>query len=86
VSFTPLEEKGLMADLPVKDNGLDAEAFGKSVDDAITEASKRNTSGGTVTGFGAGVGFQGDGTDDVSEADLDNAVGSAFGRTPVKGA
>jgi hypothetical protein len=90
VSFTPLEEKGLMADLPVVKDGtdLDAEAFGKAVDDAITEASQRTGSGSTVTGYGSGVGFQSDDGDsgDVSEADLDNAVGSAFGRQPVKGA
>jgi hypothetical protein len=53
VTFTPLEERGLLADLPVKDGELDAEAFGKTVDDAVTEATKRGTTGSGVRGFGA---------------------------------
>jgi hypothetical protein len=86
VRFRSVEEKGLLADLPVKDDALDAEAFGKVVDDAITEAS-RDTGTGSVTGFGGSVGFGGDtGADTINESDIDAAVGGAFGRQPVKGA
>jgi hypothetical protein len=51
VTFSPLEERGLLADLPLKEGALDTEAFTKTVDEA---AAARKTAGGagTVTGFG----------------------------------
>lgn len=52
VTFTPLEERGLLADLPTgQDGALDETAFTTTVDEAA--AAKKETAGaGTVHGFG----------------------------------
>lgn len=80
-TFTALERRGLLADLPVDDDGdFDADAFGEQLTEAAADA--RSTAGtGTVTGFG---GFT---TDDGKNyaAEADKVVAGAFGRT-VKGA
>lgn len=54
VSFTVLEERGLLADLPVKDNQLDLDAFGSVVESAVKERVDALTEAGThrPTGFG----------------------------------
>jgi hypothetical protein len=54
VTFTKLEERGLLASLPVKDGALDEETFTKSVDEAAAEVleAAKNTTGG-LRGFGA---------------------------------
>jgi hypothetical protein len=53
VTFTALEERGLLADLPTSEDGnLDEAAFTATVDEAAT-ASKSVRDSGKVTGFGA---------------------------------
>jgi hypothetical protein len=75
--FTPLEERGLLADLPLKENDLDTEAFTKTVDEAAA-TRKAGSGAGTVTGFGGTPGGGGEST--LTEAQLDAKVGAAFGR------
>lgn len=77
--FTPLEERGLLADLPLKENALDVEAFTKTVDEAAA-TRKAGSGAGTVTGFG---GSSAGGETTLTEAQLDAKVGAAFGRTPT---
>lgn len=75
VTFTPLEQRGLLAELPVTESGeLDVEAFTTSVDEAAAARSEANGSG-RVTGFGS--------TDPVGDQPTINVeaeVASAFGR------
>jgi len=80
VTFSPLEERGLLADLPLKDGALDVEVFTKTVDEAA--ATRKTAAGaGSVTGFG---GTAAGGTEaTLTEAQLDAKVGAAFGRTPT---
>lgn len=53
VTFTALEERGLLADLPASEDGsLDEAAFTTTVDEAAT-ASRSVRDSGKVTGFGA---------------------------------
>lgn len=74
VTFTALEERGLLADLPVTDGALDEDAYTQTVAEAAaTKASQAGA--GTVHGFGHTT----DSTDYASEAD--RAVAGAFGRT-----
>lgn len=76
--FTPLERRGLLADLPVNEEGaLNEDAFTATVTEAAAARAEANGVG-SIRGFGR----TGNGTDTVTEADVDNAVGSAFGRTP----
>lgn len=83
ITFDSLQVRGLLADLPVTESGdFDEAAFTTRVDEAAAEISARGGAG-TVTGFG-GTTTTSTGTQ-VTEADIDNAVGSAFGRQ-VKGA
>lgn len=52
-SFTPLEARGLLAELPVAEDGtLDAAAFKVTVDAAVAE-SRAAAGAGSVSGFGA---------------------------------
>jgi hypothetical protein len=78
VTFGPLEVKGLLAGLPVKEGTeeLDSEAFTTTV---TTEAAKVKEArgAGRVTGFGGGGGG---GEDDLAESEIDNVIGGAFGR------
>lgn len=82
VTFTPLETRGLLADLPLTQEGaLDEAAFTKTVTESAA-AAKAARGAGTVRGFGGSTG----GTAEVvTESDIDNAVAGAFGRT-IKGA
>lgn len=77
VTFTPLEERGILAGLPTNEDGtLDEAAFTTRVDEAAT--SVRESRGeGMVRGFGGGTTHG----SDVSESDIDTAVAGAFGRT-----
>jgi len=81
VAFTPLEERGLLADLPLTQEGaLDEAAFTTTVNENAA-AAKAARGAGQVRGFG---GTTTSGTE-LSESDIDNAVAGAFGRQ-VKGA
>lgn len=78
VTFTALEQRGLMVDLPVTESGdLDEAAFTTTVNEAATAAAQARGAG-SVTGFG-GTAPVGDQTT-VTEDDIDNAVAGAFGR------
>ena len=77
VEFTSLEERGLLAGLTLGEDGqLDEAAFTTAVETAVTEASTARGAG-SVTGFGRQPAASGG---QVTESDIDNAVGSAFGR------
>lgn len=52
VTFTALECKGLLAELPVTEGNLDETTFGATVDTAVTEATAARGTGSTVRGFG----------------------------------
>lgn len=79
VTFTALEERGLLADLPVTEDGtLDEAAFTTAVTTAVAEA-KAARGEGTVSGFG---GTPTGGTQSLTEADIDRAVADAFGHAP----
>lgn len=80
VTFTALEERGLLAGLPATDTGaLDEDAYTQSVKEAA--ATKAETSGrGTVTGFGDVVTESSD-----AAADLE-AYDKAFSYDAPKGA
>ncbi|NUR90847.1 MAG: hypothetical protein HOY71_42800 [Nonomuraea sp.] len=79
-TFTALEQRGLMVDLPVAEDGsLDETAFTTRVTEAAAEAQAR-AGAGRVSGFGAPVD---QGGAQLTEADVDNAVAAAFGH-PVK--
>lgn len=73
VSYTPLEVKGLCADLPVKEDGaLDEDTFTKAVDeDAATRKAADGT--GQVRGFGGGTVTESGGP--ITLADIDEAMG-----------
>lgn len=77
VTFTPLEERGLLADIPTGEDGaLDEAAFTTAVDEAAAAVAQARGAG-SVSGFGgAPAGAQ----TQLTEADLDAAVGGAFGR------
>lgn len=77
VEFTPLEERGLLAGLPLKDGALDETTFAASVTEAAAVVAE-SRGVGKVTGFG-GTPAAG-GTTTISEADIDARVGAAFGR------
>lgn len=76
VTFTPLEERGLLAQVTTTTEGaLDEAAFTTLVTEAAaTIAASRGA--GTVSGFG---GAPAGGQPTLTEADIDAAVGSAFG-------
>jgi hypothetical protein len=77
VAFTPLEERGLLAQIPTSDDGsLNEAAFTTLVTEAAaTVAASRGA--GTVSGYG---GTGGPATVEVTESDVDNAVAGTFGR------
>ena len=78
-TFTPLEVKGLLTDLPVAESGdLDAEAFGKTLDEAATAA----------TPPAAGIHGMGATTDNQKVAEDATVTRTAWGRplTEQKGA
>lgn len=52
VTFTALECKGLLAELPVSEGQLDETTFGATVDTAVTEAVAARGTGTGVRGFG----------------------------------
>lgn len=76
VAFTPLEIKGLVVDLPLKEGALDEETFTKDVDEAAA-AKKAAGGAGSIHGFGGAPA----GGAQIAESDIDKAVGSTFGRT-----
>lgn len=79
-TFTPLERKGLLTGLPVTESGaFDEAAFTTTVTEAAAVRAEADGAG-SIRGFGR----TGNDTGTVTEADVDNAVGSAFGRTPSK--
>jgi hypothetical protein len=51
--FSPLEVRGLLADLPVKEGALDEEAFTTRVTEAAEHAASKKSGGSGITGFGA---------------------------------
>lgn len=65
LTLTPLEVKGLVVDLPVKEGALDEDAFTKTVQSELTALAES----GRVHGFGGSAGEPGG----VSESDFDNA-------------
>lgn len=70
VEFTPLEVKGLLADLPLKEDALDEEAFTTAV--KTDAAAKKVAEGaGRVVGMGGGTGDGGA----ISWDDIDEAAG-----------
>lgn len=81
VAFTPLEERGLMANVPTSEDGtLDEAAFTRSVDEAATTV-RESRGEGQVRGFGGTTVTTSSSDADVSESDIDTAVAGAFGRT-----
>lgn len=80
--FTPLERRGLLAELPVTESGdLDEAAFTTTVTEAAAARAAADGAG-SVRGFGS----TGGDTGTVSEADIDQAVAGAFGhRTAQEG-
>src|SRR5699024_8365187 len=76
--FTALERRGLLADLPVTENGeLDTEAFTTALTEAAAEA--RHTTGtGDIRGFGGDPNNDAD----LTEAELDAELAKITGRTP----
>lgn len=81
VAFTPLEERGLMAQLPTADDGtLDEATFTRTVDEAATTV-RESRGEGQVRGFGSTTSTTTGGGSDIAEADIDTAVAGAFGRT-----
>ncbi len=78
-SFDALQTAGLLADLPVKENGdFDVEKFTSTVKESVATVKARGGAG-SVTGFGGTATDHGE--DTVSEADIDKSVAGAFGRT-----
>lgn len=76
VTFTPLEERGLLAELPTgQDGALDEAAFTTAVDEAAAAVAEARGAG-TVTGFGGTP----TGQQPINEADIDTAVATVFGR------
>ncbi len=76
VTFTPLEEKGLLVQLPTTESGdLDEAAFTTTVTEAVAQV-KESRGEGRVSGFGGTPAGQ----PTVTEADIDGAVGGVFGR------
>lgn len=55
IAFTPLETRGLLADLPLKEGALDEDAFTATVDEAAKPPAAGTTTAPStgVTGFGA---------------------------------
>lgn len=83
VTFSPLEERGLLANLPVGEDGaLDEAAFTTSVNEAAAEVAESHGAG-RVRGFGNTT-HNGDGDQQVSETDIDTAVAGTFGRSTIK--
>ena len=78
--FTPLERRGLLAELPLTQEGaLDEDAFTATVTEAAATRAEADGAG-SVRGFG----FTGNGTGTVSEADIDQAVAGAFGHSTAQ--
>ena len=80
VTFTALESRGLLAELPVTNDGkLDEAAFGTSVDEQVNAAkeaaAEAASNGGRLTGFGASTSTT---TDGVAESGAPTK--SAWGR------
>ncbi|HEY0889364.1 MAG TPA: hypothetical protein VGE38_07125 [Nocardioides sp.] len=74
-AFTPLEAKGLVAELPVKEGVLDEEAFGTQLAEHAAAAAQAKGAG-TVTGFGQ--------TTDTTKTTTESAAApakSAWGRS-----
>lgn len=85
VTFSPLEVRGLLADLPVKEGSteLDAEAFGTTVKAAV-EGKTPTSTGGIVTGMGGQLADVTEGGDTpVTLATVTNLIGEAFGHAPA---
>ena len=84
VTFSPLEERGLIADLPVKEDALDEEAFTKTVDEAAkakaVEAARLAESAGQgrVFGYGHTVTTPG-GDTGLTEAEMNTRLGIKIG-------
>ena len=77
VSFTALETRGLLSDLPVTTEGtLDATAYRAAVETAVAEKAKAGGAG-AVRGFGRTEAT----TTNVTEADAERARASLFGRS-----
>lgn len=76
VAFTTLEERGLLATLPVTDDALDADAFTQSVVEAAAEKAAA-AGAGRIHGFGTITDTT---TTDVIAA-AERAAATAFGRT-----
>lgn len=77
ITFTDLETRGLMHDLPVNESGdLDEDAYTASVTEAATDKAATNGAG-RINGFGASVNQSG--TDHIAAAE--SAAAGAFGRT-----
>lgn len=77
VEFTALEERGLLATLPMTDAGaLDEDTFTTTVSEAATDAAATRGAG-SVRGFG---GTSTGGGEALTESDIDKAVAHAFGR------
>lgn len=53
VAFDPLQERGLLAELPLKEGALDEEAFTAAVDEAAKKIAAAGTPGSGLVGFGA---------------------------------
>ncbi|PYG00169.1 hypothetical protein SAMN05216184_104108 [Georgenia satyanarayanai] len=78
--FNALEARGLLADLPLGEDGrLDQAAFTTAVTEAAA-AAQEAAGTGRVRGLGGDTQFTG-GDTAVSESAIDAAVGGAFGRT-----
>lgn len=79
VTFTPLEQRGLLADLPVGESDeLDTDRFTAQVTEAAEQVAERDArTTGTVRGFGGSTHGS---SDELSESDIDNAVAGVFGR------
>ncbi|MFK5689593.1 hypothetical protein ACI3EY_07990 [Ornithinimicrobium sp. LYQ92] len=83
VAFTAMEERGLLAGLPVKDGALDESAYTDTVKEAAAEVAKA-AGAGTVRGFGQTV-DETDTTNTVTAEESRATVLGAFGMSP-KGA
>ncbi len=75
VSFTALECRGLLADLPIKEGQLDVDAFTKTVSEAVADkkASTVQEAAGGVRGFGTTT--QQNGGKGLSESDFNTRLG-----------
>lgn len=78
VRFSPLEQRGLLADLPATEDGsLDEEAFRTTVKETAAQAFEASGAG-NPRGLGHTAS---DGDGEVTEANVTRSVAAAFGRT-----